>query len=168
MSIGQELTSVRIDQLVQSMALGIAKAQYELDQTGLQLALLMSGTKEEERISLAGDANRYSLLELGFTPTFYQFVETTIELKIAISMSTSSESQTSTKSESSRSSAQGIFSRSTQTSCSTVNATYANKYAYSAEGSSLMRTRLVPVPAPTMLTERLRQLSEARDKPAQK
>jgi hypothetical protein len=41
---------------------------------------------------------------------------------------------------------------------SQVNASYANKYSYSVEGSSLLRTKLVPVPPPAVLEERIREL----------
>lgn len=37
-----------------------------------------------------------------------------------------------------------------------VDATYSSKYSYSAEGASLLRTKLVPVPPPAILEERIR------------
>lgn len=40
-----------------------------------------------------GDGQKYSLLEPGFTPTFYQFVDTVIELKLSISMKTETASE---------------------------------------------------------------------------
>ena len=43
---------------------------------------------------------------------------------------------------------------------STVSAAFASKYQYSAEGSSLLRTKLVPVPPPAILQERMRRLAE--------
>ena len=47
-------------------------------------------------------------------------------------------------------------------SVSSVSASYASKYSYSAEGSSLIRTKLVPVPSPAILEERIRNLVEKR------
>jgi hypothetical protein len=41
-----------------------------------------------------------------------------------------------------------------------VSAAFASKYQYSAEGSSLLRTKLVPVPPPAILQERMRRLAE--------
>ena len=41
---------------------------------------------------------------------------------------------------------------------SSVSASYASKYQYSAEGSSLMRTKIVPVPPPPVLEERIRMI----------
>lgn len=145
-----ELTSVRIDQLIMSIGSGIARAQLDLDMTSLRIAELMSGTQKGSKVSFG--SKEYSLLQLGFTPTFYQFVETIIEVKVSISVTQSSES--------------GSYSSSSEkredggtTKVSSVSASYASKYQYSAEGSSLVRTRLVPVPAPAILTERIRALA---------
>jgi hypothetical protein len=107
---------------------------------------------------------RVSMLELGFTPTFYQFIDTLIEVKIAIKM-TEESSTTRTEKGYQRSSQfsatrQGIFY---STSVTPVDATYASKYNYSAEGSSLLRTKLAPVPPPSVLVERIRILMEQNE-----
>ncbi|MCG8578203.1 MAG: hypothetical protein MI810_25210 [Flavobacteriales bacterium] len=126
---------------------------------------LISGETDEE-ISIPV---RLSMLELGFTPTFYQFVDTIIEVRIGISFSreTSSEVKVDTKSKSVTKSktlsfSRGKFSRTKNRTVTTtqVNATYASKYNYSAEGSSLLRTKLAPVPPPPVLEDRIRQLLE--------
>jgi|1185.fasta_scaffold27272_2 hypothetical protein len=107
---------------------------------------------------------RVSMMELGFTPTFYQFVDTLIEVKIAIKMT---EETATTRAEkgyqrSSQFSATrfGVFY---STSVTPVDATYASKYNYSAEGSSLLRTKLAPVPPPSVLVERARILMEQNE-----
>ncbi|WP_205077543.1 hypothetical protein [Marinobacter salexigens] len=118
---------------------------------------------------------RLSMMELGFTPTFYQFVDTIIEVKIAIKMTRSYEStRTRTEASRDRSSSSkrskrggglmGLFggkrSRSyagkSSVQTTQVDATYSSKYSYSAEGASLLRTKLVPVPPPAILEERIR------------
>ena len=43
-----------------------------------------------------------------------------------------------------------------------VSASFSSKYQYSAEGSSLMRTKLVPIPPPALLEERIRALIAAK------
>lgn len=122
--------------------------------------------------------NKVSMMELGFTPNFYQFVDTIIEVRIAVSMKgetqsvQSSSSQTDDVAASQSNHAYGTQhwwwgwgqssggsnqSRTTATT-SQVNASYANKYGYSVEGSSLLRTKLVPVPPPAVLEERIREL----------
>jgi hypothetical protein len=44
-----------------------------------------------------------------------------------------------------------------------VDATYSAKYSYSAEGASLLRTKLVPVPPPAVLEERIRGFIEIEE-----
>jgi hypothetical protein len=118
---------------------------------------------------------RMSMLELGFSPTFYQFVDTIIEVKIAIKITRSIETsrrRTDTANQSSNRSSRsagigfgggmlGVRSgaaNSSQATTSQVDATYSAKYGYSAEGSSLLRTKLVPLPPPPILEERIRRL----------
>ncbi len=108
---------------------------------------------------------RISMLECGFTPTFYQFVDTIIEVKISIRYTQEGTTNTAVNNNL-RSSAARIgfglgrikFGRSVQTT--QVNASYAQKYSYSAEGSSLLRTKLVPIPAPAVLEQRIQRLME--------
>lgn len=152
-----ELTNVPIDQLIMSIGTGIATAQLELDKTSMRIAEFMSGTRDGTKVQFGN--KQYSLIALGFTPTFYQFVETLIEVKVSIS-TTQSDTSSSTKSESSKESRDG----GVKTSASSVSANYASKYQYSAEGSSLVRTKLVPVPAPAILNERIRALVDQEAK----
>jgi hypothetical protein len=113
---------------------------------------------------------RVSLLELGFAPVFYSFIDTIIEVKIAIKItqeSSSTVSTTNTERTVQGSTAfrgipflRGTLNRTRNVSTSQVNATYSSKYSYSAEGSSLLRTKLAPVPPPAILEERIRALME--------
>lgn len=116
---------------------------------------------------------RLSMLELGFTPTFYQFVDTIIEVRIAISFtqeaatvrssSSGGKSVTKTKTLGRRRRRLGQKNKNRTITTSQVNATYASKYSYSAEGSSLLRTKLAPVPPPSILEDRIRlQLEGAK------
>ena len=111
--------------------------------------------------------SRLSMLELGFAPVFYQFIDTIIEVKISISISRSSESTISTGTESKSGSTnisfrpfKGRASAARTVSTSQVNATYSSKYSYSAEGSSLLRTKLVPLPPPAILEQRIQAQME--------
>lgn len=183
MAIGQDLLNVPFPQMIRSMGLAIAEAQYELDIVSMKIARLMAGFSPEKEDEEAGtgfnsdrtnlvqigpskDDDSYSLLELGFTPTFYQFVDTLIEVKISISMSQESSSQRSSKqTQASVSGKVGFFSASAKANVSSVSASYASKYQYSAEGSSILRTKLVTVPTPAILEERLRLLSTPVETP---
>ncbi|MCB9529511.1 MAG: hypothetical protein H6703_02515 [Myxococcales bacterium] len=191
--------------MIRQMAFAIADAQMELDESSIRVAELMSGRyplRDEDGNLVDKDGEpsddpvyidsrvyfgetkdaqdqtvpqQLSMMELGFTPTFYQFVDTLIEVKIAIRMSRESETtkkvgnkttESSWRSRSkTRSSSFGVV-----VSTTTVDASYSSKYSYSAEGSSLLRTKLVPVPPPAVLEERIRQLMEqqkAAEQPAQ-
>jgi uncharacterized protein YjdB len=104
-----------------------------------------------------------SLLELGFTPTFYQFVDTIIEVKISISMhSEDSRSSSSKQTETGASVKLGWGKAKTKVSTTSVSASYAAKNSYSAEGASLIRTKLVPIPPPAILEQRIKKLMEER------
>lgn len=116
---------------------------------------------------------RVSMLELGFTPTFYQFIDTIIEVKIAIKISRTIEvgrKQTNTAKNEAKSSrakvgfgflsAKVSSGSNSSVTTSQVDATYSAKYSYSAEGSSLLRTKLTPLPPPPVLEERIRNLME--------
>ncbi|MFC2993049.1 MULTISPECIES: hypothetical protein [Halomonas] len=125
---------------------------------------------------------RLSMMELGFTPTFYQFVDTIIEVKIAIRMTrersysrtTSNASRDASNSRESSRKGGGImslfggkrsrsYSSDSSVQTTQVDATYASKYSYSAEGASLLRTKLVPVPPPGVLTDRIRGFMEIEE-----
>ena len=112
------------------------------------------------RINFGG--GEYSLLERVFTPTFYQFVDTIIEVKVSVSITReTTASYSSTDVDSSLSLGGNLITGFTAgLKVSTVSASFASKYQYSAEGSSLLRTKLVPVPPPAILQERMRRLAE--------
>lgn len=161
MNIGQELLNAPFPEMVQNLGVGIADAQYALDRVSISIAQMMGGFKYDDNgnfvrddgalVKLSANSEPVSLLALGFTPTFYQFVETYIELKMAITMSSSKESSIRMKV---RGRAPfGLFSAS-------VNASYSQKYQFEANGSSEMRTKLVTVPAPVIFEQRVKELLE--------
>ena len=105
-----------------------------------------------------------SMLELGFVPTFYQFIDTIIEVKIAIKITTE---RSTTKTTKGTKRTFSISRRGIRITSTPVDATYSSKYSYSAEGSSLLRTKMAPVPPPAILEERIRLLLEANVEEAQ-
>jgi len=159
--VGRELLNAPFPELVRTLGVGIAEAQYALDRVSIKIAHLMSGFKEDTDgsivpdetalIKLKEDGEGVSLLALGFTPTFYQFVETYIELRLAISMKTEQETNAGSTVAAAAWSPFGVVA-------ATVNASYSQKYQFEATGSSEMRTKLVTVPAPAMFEQRLREL----------
>ena len=208
-SVGQELLNVPMGDMIRSIALAIADAQWALDKSSMVVTELMSGQRllrdleTGELMDAAGkrtgtptiiDSRVYfgyvyddkhnrvptkmSMMELGFVPTFYQFVDTIIEVKIAVTIQAANEATTSVAQNTTdvanrtaytyqysgnwwyNGGASASVSRGTTVSTSQVNAGYANRYNYSVEGSSLLRTKLVPVPPPPVLEDRIRQLME--------
>lgn len=159
MNIGQELLNAPFPEMVQNLGVGIAEAQYALDRVSIGIAQMMGGFKYDDKgnfvrddgalVKLSANSEPVSLLALGFTPTFYQFVETQIELKMAITMSRSREAGAQLKVKGRA--PFGLYSAS-------VNASYSQKYQYEANGSSEMRTKLVTVPAPVVFEQRVKEL----------
>ncbi len=118
-----------------------------------------------------------SLLAFGLEPRFYEFTETIIEVKITISIR--HERAFNTKLESSfkiqnkttldfkyrtpwwsnllfgKASA-NVTSTTTTAFATSFNASYSNKYSYSAQGTSLLRTTIKPVPAPPRTVPKIR------------
>lgn len=108
---------------------------------------------------------RLSLLELGFTPTFYQFVDSIIEVNIAMTFSgeRSSNVDVTTNSKTKSNSLEfrrGRIKKTRNVTTTQVNANYSQKFSYSAEGSSLLRTKLVPIPPPAILEQRIQEQME--------
>ncbi len=206
-NVGQELLNIPMGEMVKSLALGIAQAQWQLDKSSMTVAELMSGqrivrdldsgkllpegAKEpvivdsrvwfgynyvNENGKIKRVPQKVSMMELGFTPVFYQFVDTIIEVKISVSMTgtqeESKEEQTTTNTNTNSYEHSGSYSwwyygsyrgrsqHKVEARTSTVDAKYSSKYSYSIEGSSLIRTKLVPVPPPSILEERIRLVME--------
>ena len=135
-SIGQELLNVPFGDMVMQLANAIAEGQYKMDMTSCKIAKMM-GDKKKCPVEIPNFENGttgtevVSLIGAGFQPTFYQFTDTIIEVKISISMSKSADVSASA---------------SYNCLCASVSASFSAKYSYSCEGSSLIRTKITPVP----------------------
>jgi hypothetical protein len=170
MAIGQDLLNVPMGDMIRQMAFAIADAQVQLDEASLRIAEMMSGNRIERDSTGAAtgspidttilfDGDRVSMMELGFVPTFYQFIDTVIEVKIAIKISNEIASSTTMKGERKTTHLSfGSTGFNYSVTTTPVDATYSSKYNYTAEGSSLLRTKLAPVPPPAILEERIRAL----------
>jgi len=139
--VGQELLNVPFPEMVVKLATAIAEGQFKLDMVSCEIAKFM-GDKKKAPVYLPdltdpkGEKEIVtSLIGAGFQPTFYQFTDTIIEVKMAISMNKTTEASVSTSAKG----GWGPFSAS-------VNASYSSKYSYSVEGSSLLRTKITPLP----------------------
>jgi hypothetical protein len=177
MSVGQELLNVPFPQMVRSLAMAIADGQRALDRSSVDTARLLAQEKialiEEihEVIKPAFDdvelddgttvritgatvdatstpPKAYTLMQAGLFPTFYQFTESIIEVKMAIS------SRTSSTSELEAGASLGI-NYGPVSFAAHVNFKSSQTYSYSVEGSSLLRTTLKPVPPPARISPRI-------------
>lgn len=171
-SIGPEIASLPLGEMIYSIARAIADGQFQLDRSSIQAAEYLSGQLVYFGYSYDEDgqrqAHRLSMMELGFVPTFYQFVDTLIEIKIAIQLQ---KQGTSTLAQTVSSTTDGEDNPLTSTwrpennvrtvvNTAPVDARYASSYSYSAELASRLSTKLVPVPPPAILEERIRILIE--------
>jgi len=176
MALGQELLDVPFAELIRNLAFAIAEGQLELDRAAIETLRFLMQTQVPivpeiaeiiepsvrtvsvggQNIPITGVSIRASgappvnmtLLQAGLQPTFYQFTEATIEVKLSISMKQTEERPSSGQSSgtlAARVSAIRAFA-------SPVNYRTSNTYSYSAQGSSVMRAILKPVPPPPRLT----------------
>lgn len=177
MSVGQDLLNVPFPQMIFSMAQAIAKGQLALDKSSIETLKILANTKFDwlpeitevlyprpiplqsshgQGLTVTGvgvdvepaQFMKMTLLQAGINPTFYQFTDSIIEVKMSISSSTSSENSLDVGVDVS---ASVDFFFGSATVSSHVNYHSANKYSYSVEGSSLLRTELKPAPPPPRL-----------------
>jgi len=163
--IGQDLLDVPFADLVHALALAIADGQLKLDQSSIKtLDFLVHNnvdiiTEITDVISTSpgvatlpdnstvpftgakvtstpGPAVPMSLFQAGLTPTFYRFTDASIEVKISITIKQGSQAQLSIH-------------------ASTVDFRASNTYSYTAQGSSVLRATIRPVPPPSRLNPQI-------------
>src|SRR5262245_61839095 len=77
--VGTALVSIPLHKIILELAKGIAWGQYELDKAGVDIAKMM-GVPGTVNI---GD-EKLSMLDAGFIPSFYHFVDTLLEIKMEV------------------------------------------------------------------------------------
>jgi hypothetical protein len=155
MAIGQDLLAVPFGDMLASIATAIVDAQKQLDQnTVATLAgVLKAVSGETPPTTPQAWVDQLSKMATDrLLPTFYQFADTELEVRIAITTSQSTDLEAGLK---------------VNVGCVAVDATYAQKYSYAAQGSSLIRTRLVPVAPPEQLKALMDALNTTATLPAQ-
>lgn len=219
-NVAGALTNMQIDELVSNLAIGIAKGQMELDKVCMDIAQFMGDAQIAFGKRAGSDEpDLLSLIELGFTPNFYQFVDTILEVRVSVStqyeetreIETSrrnqhqDEYQRQTQYQSARSGSVKGYSygragaggwwyggshgggwgwsagsgrsysassaakygtassyKRKNVSMSTVDAKFASTYNYAVEGSSLIKTKIVPIPPPQVFEEIVRAKVQER------
>lgn len=167
----QALEGVPIRELLGGLATDLCRAQHDLDLMSVRVTEAMGGARTvvtgegpdavrrtlDTRVDFAGE--RVSLLELGFSPTFLQVTDAVVAIKLSVSLSRDeSRERTELSAELGADLASGVH-------VTAVDARYASRFQYSAEGSSCLTTRLVPIPAPAELVRVVRDLAVEREAP---
>lgn len=187
-SVGQELLDVPFPEMVEKLALAIAQGQFALDMNSIKVAQILADitlpkdtvpiaieeTRDEEgnvtASAIVYNKSDMPLIAYGLNPTFYQFTDTVIEVKMTITMriersleigvSKKFEVKSTTDTNASYKTGGiasffagtakfGVKNTTTVAYTSTFNAKYAQSYSFQAEGTSLIRTILKPVPPPS-------------------
>lgn len=173
MSIGQELLDIPFADMVRNLAAAVAEGQLSLDRASIEtlrfladeangiaiipeiVETIVPSTMSTSINGVATDiatvtvrsqpaaAVKMSLLQAGILPTFYQFTEASIEVKLSITMKRTGDAETAGR--------PGFAGRGVMVHGSTVNYRSANTYSYTAEGSSVLRITMRPVPPPVRL-----------------
>lgn len=176
--VANSLTSVRLDQMILNLAKGIAWGQYELDKVGVLITKMMG---VPGIVNIGGEY--LSMIEAGFTPSFYHFVDTILELKMEINIREEDNSVLKERTETSNTTTMDFSqdlsvkvgggwgpataeveskthfgAKSTNSYAKTVDTERAQKFSQDLSASSLMRTKLVPVPPPQALLERIQMI----------
>jgi hypothetical protein len=127
--------------LVESLGIAISNAQFAMDQNALAILEQMAS----QEVTLNGPKPvKKTLLDLGFSPSFYHITEANVEARLAFS---------STESEEKSASASVRVGSAFSLVAAQVNASYTNKYSFHAEGSSSISAKFVSIPPPAELKE---------------
>jgi hypothetical protein len=173
MAIGQELLDIPIADMVRDLAAAVAEGQLSLDRASIETLKFLASEANaidlipqvteviapapstivvgEENVTIPGVSVtqqpaatvKTSLLQAGLLPTFYQFTEALIEVKLSVTIKEASATQTEGR--------PGFARRGAMAFASPVNFRSQSTYSHTAEGSSLLRVTMKPVPAPVRL-----------------
>jgi hypothetical protein len=162
--VGNELQEVDFGELVRSISQGIADGQRALDLSSLKTMLVLAKTPVDvipeisevivgspfqvnvsgqspvtvtgaRVLASASEPVTMTALQAGLLPTFYQFTEATIELKVSIQLREAQETDTDGSQKG------GIFAFA-----SNVNFRTQNTFSYSVDASASVNVTMRPVP----------------------
>ncbi|ATG50806.1 hypothetical protein CFK38_04150 [Brachybacterium vulturis] len=142
-TVTTQLLQAPLPTIVEQLGVSIAKAQFALDKNSIELAKELAATEIE-----VGD-EQYSLLTLGFVPSFYAFTEATVEARLSFSMTETTEFSIDVGVDA------GVNVGVAMVAVS-VDVAYARKFSVSSEGQSSLAARLVSLPPPDGLLELMR------------
>jgi hypothetical protein len=80
----EHIMKAPLNQILDAVTTSVLSTQEELNRQSLAIAARLAGAAPEDQITFG--TSKYSLLELGFVPEFYQLGETEIKLKMAMQL----------------------------------------------------------------------------------
>lgn len=138
--VNRQLENAPLPDLIRNLAAAIADGQYAMDMKSIEVFQVMAD--RENGWTPPGYREPMTLIELGFTPTFYHFTESTFEAKVAFSAMESTEWSIGAE--------VGVNVKFVSVA---ISASYTQKYSFESSGSSSVRATIVSVPAPALLGE---------------
>ena len=195
--IGQDLLDIPFGEMVRNLGIAIADGQTAMDRNSLETMKELVKTEveivtevteviepEERTVDVDGDTitvtgatvnasgvapatRTINMLQAGLLPTFYQFTEASIEVKLSITMREDRAGQTSAhQGENEYSYAGGWWGfGSSRAYASSVDYKTQNTYSYEATGASVLRALLRPVPPPARLAPAVTTIDTVRQPP---
>jgi hypothetical protein len=142
-TVTTQLLQAPLPSIVEQLGVAIARAQFALDTNSVALAKELATSQVQ-----IGD-EQYSLLALGFVPSFYAFTEATVEARLSFSMAETTELKVEAGVK------VGVNVGFVMVAAS-VSVGYARKFSVSSEGQSTLAARLVSLPPPDGLLELIR------------
>jgi hypothetical protein len=178
--IGRDLLDLPFAELVRNLAVAIADGQTALDRNSLETLKTLVDTRidvitditeviePETRVVDAGGTPvtvtgaritpsaaptvPMSMLQAGILPTFYQFTEAAIEVRLSIMMRDDTEATSAARTAEAGGAYFGWMGMgASRAYASSVDFRSANKYQYAAQGASVLRVTMRPVPPPSRL-----------------
>jgi hypothetical protein len=179
--IGRDLLDLPFAELVRNLAVAIADGQAALDRNSLETLKTLVDERVDlitditeviepqthpvdigggQTITVTGARIRpsaaptvpMSMFQAGLTPTFYQFTEAAIEVRLSITMREDTDTTSAGRTAESGGFGLAFFGMGiSKAYASSVDYRTAAKYQYAASGASVLRATLRPVPPPARL-----------------
>ena len=196
MAIGRDLLDLPFAELVRNLAIAVADGQTALDRNSLatlrelvneQVDVVTDITEtispDERTVTVNGqdvtitgarieaqsaEPIAMSMFQAGLSPTFYQFTEASVEVRMSITMRRESSGTSSGRSSESQSGFLGLGFLGlghSRAYASSVDYRTQNSYSYTAQGASLLRATLKPVPPPSRLQPAITTVNTFTDPP---
>ena len=155
---GATMAALPLDSMIAMLGVGIAKAQEALDKNSLATAMALTTSTMDVPVlidpndpSAGSTTMTRSLLSLGFMPTFYQFTEATLEIRIEMKIQVEESSAT-------KASLSADMKAGPVAIAGTMSADSSRKYGAESSAMTHVKVTMVAVPPPTEFLEFVRKI----------